>query len=204
MPKFTINLPDTLAVEKRDGSSVTVDVTKVPGDMLDGFAEDGIMEYVRDASSTALLDAYAAAHDGDTGDVESRKVWAEDNGPAIAKESERLMADAVSNLYNGIRRIVRTSTADPMDTFRVRAVRDLVKRAESGEIADRKTRETLAKLGHEYRQIPSDDQAARRAHYLAFAHDNADAIDPIAADLKAEADRKAAERAKKASGFSLK
>jgi len=99
-----ITLPETVEVTKRDGSAVTVDVTKIPAEFFAEFAVEGIAEYIRDSSSTALLDAYRAAHKGEDGDADARKAWGESNVDAIAKHSVTLMTDAADRLYDGERR----------------------------------------------------------------------------------------------------
>jgi len=111
-----ITLPATVEVTKRDGSTITVDVSRIPAEFFAEFAVEGIAEYIRDSSSTALLDAYRAAHKGEDGDADTRKEWGEANVEAIAKQSVALMTDAATRLYEGERRARSGGGASPRFT----------------------------------------------------------------------------------------
>lgn len=171
--KLSIQIEETnLIVSKRDGASVTVDLAKIPETLFSDFVQEGVSEYIRDASANALMVAYLAAHDGDEGNIEGRKEWAKDNGQKIATESEALMTDAVTRLYDGIRtRRVAGGTVDPLDAFRIAYMRRLMKAAPKGDLAKA------------YKAIPSDEQKARTDFLLAVAAKNASTIDPEAQAL---------------------
>jgi hypothetical protein len=104
-------------VTKRDGSFITIQVASIPPAMFEQFALDGVAEYIRDSSSTALANAYTVANPDCALEgpdlLASRKTWGEGNAALIAKESEALMIAASERLYSGERRAARTT----QDTF---------------------------------------------------------------------------------------
>jgi hypothetical protein len=177
--KTTITFPEsTLTVTKRDGASVTVDLAKVPESMFAAFLLEGIAEYIRDSSASALINAYATAT-GEEGTPESRKAWGESNPDLVRAESLALMSDAVTRLYTGERRQRIASESDPLDQYRVAVLRDVMK-TEKG-----------AALRAAYDSIPSDDQPARRTFLLSIAGKNAAWVDPLAEKARAAAVAKA-------------
>jgi len=83
------------------------------------------------------------------------------------------------------------STSDPMDSFRIKAVRAIMKTDAGAPI----------KKVHD--AIPSDDQSARREFLLSVAVNNSDVIEPRAAALMAAAAKDAADAAKLAESIKL-
>lgn len=194
MTKFNITTENEITVAKRDGAVVHVDMAQVPQELAAGFIQDGIAEFIRDSSSAALVEAYTTAHDGESGDVESRKAWAETPEAAslIQAASQSMMEAALDNLYAGIRRVARSGgSVDPLDEYRVRHMRQLMKAAPDG------------KLATAYKAIPSDDQKARREFLLSVATKNADKIDPEAEALRQADIEKEKAAAKAAKNLSL-
>lgn len=178
--KLAIEITSTaLDVAKRDGSSVTVDLAQIPAAMFAEFVTDGVAEYIRDSSASALINAYRDAHNGEDGTPEGRKVWGESNGSVIATESERLMTEAVARLYEGERRTRTASESDPLDQYRITVLRTVMRTP------------TGAKLKAAYDAIGSDDQPARRAFLLSIASKNADWVDPLAEKARKDAAAKA-------------
>jgi len=174
--KLSIEIQTTnLDVSKRDGSSVTVDLAQIPAAMFAEFALDGVAEYIRDSSASALINAYRDANGGKDGTVESRKAWAESNATAIAAKSARLMTEAVTRLYAGERRTRVASESDPLDQYRITVLRTVM-RTPNG-----------AKLKAAYDAIGSDEQPARRAFLLDIAAKNADWVDPLAEKARKDA-----------------
>ena len=100
---ITATIPATIIVEKRDGSSIAVDMSRVHEDLLPDMIVEGVAEFLRDGTSTALADAYSLAHDGDAGDTESRKAWGGDNTEKVAEQSNALFVTGLEKLYSGER-----------------------------------------------------------------------------------------------------
>ena len=102
-------------VEKRDGSSATLDYAKIPADILITFLPDGAKEYVRDSASAALSNAYDIAHPKHelTGDkLKSARVkWVgtDSNVFKVRDESSAIMEAAISRVEAGERRVSRAS-----------------------------------------------------------------------------------------------
>ncbi len=105
----------TDTVEKRDGSSATIDYALVPADVLITFLPDGYKEYVRDSASAALSNAYDIAHPDHklTGDAASkartRWVGTDSNVFKVRDESSAIMAAAIARVEAGERRVSRAS-----------------------------------------------------------------------------------------------
>lgn len=177
--KLSIEITPTVEVFKRDGAEVTVDLAQVPEYMFADFVAEGIAEYIRDSSASALINAYRDAHKGEDGTVESRKAWSETNGEAIKAESNRLMTEAVTRLYEGERRQRIASESDPLDQYRIAVLRDVMKTPAG------------AALKAAYASVPSDDQPARRAFLLSIAEKNAAWVEPLAEKARKEAAAKA-------------
>jgi len=178
MPKFNIETPDAITVAKRDGATVDVDLTKIPESFFADFVTDGVAEYIRDSSSAALANAFGIAHPkkADTlkGNAlkEARNSWGMDNVATVATESAALMTAARDRLYNGERRVARTSNVDPLDQWRIKVLRATMRKPEGADL----------KAKHD--AIDSADQADRRAFLLGVAAKNADWVDKEAAALK--------------------
>ena len=110
---------ETFTIATRNGASVDVDHTRVPDSVKDAIFDMGLSQIIRDSASSALAIAYTVAHDGDddlarselAGDVDSRKAWAESNGPAIAQEAQALMQRKLDAIYAGQLVFARASAA---------------------------------------------------------------------------------------------
>ena len=172
MTKLSFTLPkSTFTVSKRDGASIDVEMSQIPAELFAAFLIDGVAEYLRDSSASALAIAYDAAHEGHTLDDEelkaARKEWA--TPERIAPTSMALMSSALDRLYAGERRIVRASAPkDSLDDYRIAVVLDMIRQAPETDVATA------------YAAIPSDDQPARRAFRLDIAAKNAAIVDPMA------------------------
>lgn len=107
MPKFSLTLPESITVTKRDGSTATVGVARVDPGVAQRALEAGLAEHVRDTSSGALAAAYDAAHPDLTDEQRKavtpaeRKAWGEANPDAVRAESTALMEQGVASLYDG-------------------------------------------------------------------------------------------------------
>lgn len=185
MSKFTIETTDEITVSKRDGSTIDVDMTKIPESFFADFVTDGVAEYIRDSSSAAMSNAYTLANPkcDRTGDSlkSARVTWVGKDGNVekVATESAALMTAARDRLYAGERRVPRESTSDPMDQWRIKVLRQVM-RTDVG---------VAMKAAHD--AIDSTDQADRRAYLLGVAAKN-DWVEVRAIALKAASD---AERA---------
>lgn len=192
---YKIAIPLSLTVNKRDGSSVEVDVAQIPEEFFADFVTDGIAEYIRDSSSAALANAYDLAHPNHKLDGkalrEARNAWVLDNVSALAAESEALMTAARDRLYNGERRVASVSNVDPLDQWRIKVLRQVM-RTETGRVM---------KAKHD--AIDSTDQAARRAFLLDVASKNAAWVEPRATALRDAAAKAAAKIAEAAIAIEL-
>jgi hypothetical protein len=119
----SITLPAALTVSKRDGSSVDVDVTRVHPSLFADFVTEGLAEYIRDASASALLTAYNAAHPKATEEElkattpDTRKAWGQANPALVAAVSNTLMQDAVQAVYEGTRSARSTTASAAFTAF---------------------------------------------------------------------------------------
>jgi hypothetical protein len=167
---YKIAIPLALTVNKRDGSSVEVDVAQIPEEFFADFVTDGIAEYIRDSSSAALANAYDLAHPDHKLEGkalrDARSAWVMDNVPALAAESEALMTAARDRLYNGERRVASMSNVDPLDQWRIKVLRQVMRT------------ETGAAMKSKHDAINSADQAARRAFLLDVAAKQRPSVTP--------------------------
>lgn len=179
MPKLTIETVDAITVNKRDGSTVDIDMTKIPESFFADFVTEGVAEYIRDSSSAALAYAFDIAHPNHKHEgvalKDARNKWVVDNVDAVAAESVALMTNARDRLYDGERRIARESTSDPMDQWRIKVLR--AKMRQDAGVALKKAHDA----------INSADQTARRAFLLGVAAKN-DWVESDAIDLRATSD----------------
>ncbi len=195
MLNIKIKIDPTITVAKRDGSECIVDMTKIPESFFADFVTDGVAEYIRDSSSSALANAFDVAHPDHKHEgkalIAARNVWVTDNVDAVAKESAALMTDARDRLFGGERRVVRTSTVDPLDQWRIKVLRAEM-RTDNGK---------AMKSAHD--AIDSGDTKARREYLLSIAAKNVDWIDPKAIALRAASELAASELASGLSSISL-
>ena len=105
----------------------------------------------------------------------------------IAALFDKRLAQATSGEFN----VRGESTSDPLDQFRIAVLRNMMRANPDGDL----------KKAHD--AIPATDQKERRAFLLAIAEKNADAIDPLAEEAKAEADAKRRAAAAAAGNISL-
>src|SRR5690606_7803469 len=87
MPTISFEAPTSVTVSRRDGSSVTVEIEKLPANALAHLFSYGVTQAVADAASSA---------GGDTG------------------EANKMLADKVAALYSGNIRIASERTGDPV------------------------------------------------------------------------------------------
>ena len=135
---FTIPTAN-LEVTKRDGSLCQIDLAQIPETLFAAFLTEGIAEYIRDSSSSALANAYTVANPDDKAEgqalLDARKAWGEANPDAVRAESNALMTAARDRLYKGERAIKRAgSSVDPLDAFRYKAAQAFMKEEGFGPV----------------------------------------------------------------------
>lgn len=185
-------------IVKTDGSNAKMDTRKVPMAFFLGFFIDGCREYVRDSSSGALANAYDVAfpdHELKGDELKTaRKTWkgaTDANEALVCAESGAIMVGAINRLYKGERRISRMSTVDPMDAWRIKAVRNYMATPDGADV----------KTGHN--AIDSSDQDARREFLRDIATKNAEYFNAEATTLKNEAFARLARTNKAAKGAKI-
>lgn len=113
------------------------------------------------------------------------KTAAKDEGkPEPEIDVKKIVNDRIEQLLSGNLNVrSATGTSDPLDPFRIQAVRKVIKDGSENDKA--------------LKEIPAKDQAARNAFLLDLASKHAEAIDPIAKELQKIADmrKKAADSA---------
>ncbi len=178
---------ESRTVNKRDGSTVEYSILDIPAMLFANMSPEAVDEYLRDSSSAALSIAFAVANPNNKDEgkalIKARNEWVGDNVDAVAKESGILMTDARDRLYKGERRVMKGSTVDPLDVWRIKVIRAEMRVANG------------AGIKKAYDAIDSGDTKARREYLQSIAVKNADWVDPKAVALKAASDKASAELA---------
>ena len=131
-------------------------------------AQDYLKRYGTQRAVNDFINSRAKTRRDDGGDITEK--WVSDT---YASRLDQFMTGELSTRGDG---------ADPLDTYRVQAVRDAIKNEPASEMA-------LA-----YAAIDSKDQKARIEYCLEVAAEYPDQVDPYALDLMAEAEAKKARR----------
>ncbi len=140
---------------------VEMDLSTFHADTLAAIVTYGARRMMQDS-----INAQAAAHRKD------KKAEGEfDVQAAVKHRLEQFVSGTLSTRE-------ASGDTDPLDEYRIRAARMAIANNKEGD---------NWKL---YSDIPSDEQGKRREFLLALAADNADAIDPLAVELKKIADEK--------------
>lgn len=170
-----VETANTLEVTTQKGEAkVEVDMGKLSPEILAKLAEHGLRQKIADAAAGA-------------------KKMAEEDGAEVVPTAQALMEKVKDRLEAGEWGAERggASTADPMDKYRIEVLRAMIKAQPDG------------KLAKAYSEIGSDDQKARREFLLGIAEKNAEKIEPMAEERKAEADRKRQAAKSAAEGLDL-
>lgn len=107
---FNIETPDSLDVQSR-GLTVTVDITKLPEDIIAHAVLHGLKQRIADSAAGAAYSACLAAIGTEKAKHKANvSEWTgdESNRMAIAKEGERMMLATVATLEGGDWGVVRT------------------------------------------------------------------------------------------------